>query len=368
MILSDIFTVANLVTIGVNLLAPNVSITKRCYSGFTALATAQSVIKLVACYISRNKFAHYFKLWDNLVEKSADRELQKSLTENSKWIKRLSTFMFLFMVGPMIPWGSLPLFIKVLSYIIPALEDGYHFIAVPAQFPFDPLVSPAYEFVTVFQGVAAAAVNSKLIAYDCMIYGLISCLVVKLKFLKTSFKSIVDPYQGRSKSVLLKKGVRNHQKHQLSRWVQEHCDLMDLCRYLNRLYSPVLLLQLFLDVLILCSNAFVVASATVTKMEIMFSFGYVLGTVIQLYTLCWLGEEITNQSLTLTDEGFWQEWYSNPRYITSSLKIIFEKAKVPLKISAFGTFNLSIETFKSIVGTAYSYFMVLNQIKKKSLE
>lgn len=370
MILTDLLSILNLITIGVNLLSPDVPLAKRCYSGFTALATAMSVAKLLACYMYKNRLRDHFELWDDLVEKNADDELKEALLKNQKQIEKLSIGLFVFMVSPMIPWGSLPLFIKIISFSIPTLEDSYYsFIAVPATFPFDPLKSPAFEFVTIFQGVAAVAVNAKLMAYDCLIYGLISSQIVQFKCLRKRFKNIVRliPREQKDKeNVLMKCNILWAEKKMLlDEWVQDHNNLVKICHSFNKIYSPVLFLQFFFSTLILCLNAFVVAAATITKFEIAFSIGYVLVTIIQLFVLCSLGEEITLQSKSLTQDGFWQEWYDYPTYICTSLMIIFERNKVPVKISAFGVIRLSIETFKSIAGTAYSYFMVLNQLRKK---
>lgn len=370
MIFTDILAILNLITIGVNLISPDVLLAKRCYSGFTALATALSVTKLVTCYIYKDRFRDHFKLWDHLVGNSADDQLKEALLKNKKKMDRLSIGLVVFMVSPMIPWGSLPLFIKILSFCIPALKGSYYsFIAVPAKFPFDPLKSPAFEFVTIFQGVAAVAVNAKLMAFDCLVYGLISSQIVQFKCLRKRFKNIMrlTPMKQKGKdNVFMKCNILwVEKKLLLDEWVQDHNNLIKICGSLNKLYSPVFLLQFFFSTLILCLNAFVVAAATITKLEIAFSIGYVFVTIIQLFVLCWLGEEIAHQSKTLTQDGLWQEWYDYPGSICTSLMIIFESNKVPVKISAFGVVRLSIETFKSIVGTAYSYFMVLNQLKKK---
>lgn len=366
MVITDILTILNFITIGANLVAFGVPLTKRCYSGFTCLASAQAIIKLIVCYVHRNRFGDYFKHLNNLIDVDGDNDLKEAMVKNKKHVGRLSICLFIFMVSPMIPWGTLPLFIKISSNFIPSLEDSYQFIAVPAQFPFNPMVSPAYELVTIFQGVAAVALNAKLIAFDCLLYGLISSQIVYCSYLKNCYEKLIHFIKTDQEKRTLQNISRCNSvyKTEVKNWVTKHCELIKMCRTLNELYSPVLLVQFLFNILILCSNAFVVASATVTKLELLFSFGYVVVTVVQLYILCWIGEKITANSLTLPDKGFWQEWFSCPPEVQRSLKIIFEKSKIPLKISAFGAFHLSIETFKSIVGTAFSYFMVLNQVKK----
>ncbi|KAG8296748.1 hypothetical protein J6590_108650 [Homalodisca vitripennis] len=217
----------------------------------------------------------------------------------------------------------------------------------------------------------AFSVNAKIMAFDCLIYGLISYQIVQCRYLKDSFKNITGLAQrelitGKPTGQYLRehKHMKNIQKIQLNEWVEKHCRLIEISTTLNQLYSPVFFVQFIFSILIICSNAFVVTAGNVTKLELVFSFAYVIGTTVQLYTLCWMGEELSKQSTTLTDDGFWHKWYLCPLEVQSSFQIIFERTKVPMKISIFGTIHLSIETFKTIVGTAYSYFMVLNRIKR----
>lgn len=365
-ILTDVVLVANVITLCVNFLAPGIPLGPRCYSGFTTFATSLSITKLIACHFYTDKFGKYFKLWDELVGREADLDLKEALVKNQKGVKKVAIILFVFMVGPMIPWCALPLIIKILSYLIPALSDSYKFVAIPAQFPFDPLSSPGLEFVSIFQAWAALSVNAKLMAFDCMIYAIISSYIVQLRCLKERFKNIIKDQmqisEGESDSgrILLKE-----KQIELSRWAQDHSNVITLSRYFNQFYSPVLLLQFFFNMMILCLNAFVVAAGTITKVELVFSFGYVMVTCLQLFILCWLGEEVSQQSLALTQDGFWEINYYFPSETGIGLNIIFERTKVPIKISAFKALHLSIEMFKSIVGTAYSYFMFLNQITKK---
>lgn len=364
-IITDVMLVANWITLIVNFLAPGIALGARCYSGFTTFATSLTITKVIACHVYTHKFGKYFQMWDELVGIEADLELKEALAKNQRGVQKVAIILFVFMVGPMIPWCALPLIIKILSYVVPTLSESYKFVAIPAQFPFDPLSSPGLEFVSIFQGWSAVIVNSKLMAFDCMIYAIISSYIVQLQCLKERFKNIVKNIiqigeeESESRRFLLKE-----RKRELSRWVQDHSNVIILCRYFNQFYSPVLLFQFFSNMMILCLNAFVVAAGTITKVDLVFSFAYVMVTCLTLIILCWLGEEVSQQSLTLTQDGFWEINYYFPSDLGISLNIIFERTKVPIKISAFKALHLSIEMFKSIVGTACSYFMFLNQIRK----
>ncbi|XP_075232377.1 putative odorant receptor 19b [Lycorma delicatula] len=78
-----------------------------------------------------------------------------------------------------------------------------------------------------------------------------------------------------------------------------------------------------------------------------------------------MGDLLTYEWNSLTELGFGTNWFACSRNIHNLLKIIFQRCQSQFKLLGLGVYPVSSETFLSIIMSAYSYIMVLNQLKTK---
>lgn len=94
-------------------------------------------------------------------------------------------------------------------------------------------------------------------------------------------------------------------------------------------------------------------------------FTYLVPMVVEIFLPCYFGNELSVASLKLSTAFFHSNWIEQKAKDEKSMLVFMEYSKNEFKISAFGVFNLNLETFKSIGNTAYSLFAVLKRLNLK---
>lgn len=245
MIFTDLFVAINLITIGVKLVSPNVLLAERCLCAFTSISTTHAILKTLYCYIQRKKFSTLLKMWDNSFKNDYyNKDLMKLLETDKKKVKKLICCLSILMIAPMIPWGGLPLFVEGFSYFIPQLRQE-RFISVPSWHPYDHLKSPGFEITGILQALGALWVNAKVVAFDCLLYGLLSRQIVQYRHLKNNLNKIISNiqvcYDGHVKlmcteemkfKIFFKEDrVRRFLKKELCLWIRHHQELIRYATY-----------------------------------------------------------------------------------------------------------------------------------------
>ena len=84
--------------------------------------------------------------------------------------------------------------------------------------------------------------------------------------------------------------------------------------------------------------------------------------LISILGPCYFGTELTIASSKLSTALYKSAWLEGDRTLRNNMKIFMENAKDEIKFSAFGLFNVNLETFITIVNAAYSLFAVLKSV------
>ncbi|RVE42877.1 hypothetical protein evm_012495 [Chilo suppressalis] len=84
---------------------------------------------------------------------------------------------------------------------------------------------------------------------------------------------------------------------------------------------------------------------------------------IQLWIPCYLGTLLRNKAFDVGDACWNCGWHETSlgRLVRMDIIIIILRSQKPLSIKFIGLPNLSLETFSSIMSSAYSYFNMLRQ-------
>jgi odorant receptor len=94
--------------------------------------------------------------------------------------------------------------------------------------------------------------------------------------------------------------------------------------------------------------------------------GYLLSMTLQIYIPCYFGNELSLSSEKLSDSLFHSNWIDESAEFKLAMKIFMENTKKPLQISVFNTFNLNLESFLTVVNSAYSFYNVMKTMKNSS--
>lgn len=92
---------------------------------------------------------------------------------------------------------------------------------------------------------------------------------------------------------------------------------------------------------------------------------YMLPIVLQIFIPCYFGEEMTSASERLSTSLFKSEWINESEDFKMLMKIFLENSKRPIRLSAFGVFNVTLDNFLKIINLAYSLFAVMRSVGSK---
>jgi hypothetical protein len=86
----------------------------------------------------------------------------------------------------------------------------------------------------------------------------------------------------------------------------------------------------------------------------------------EIFLHCLYGQEVTLISDEFSTSLFHSKWILTNMKTQKSVKFLMENFKKELKISSFGIYTLNLSSFMTILNSAYSYLMLLRQLKSKN--
>lgn len=90
---------------------------------------------------------------------------------------------------------------------------------------------------------------------------------------------------------------------------------------------------------------------------------YVISMIVQILVPCYFGNELIVASEKLSVSLFHSNWIDASSEHKHAMRIFMANAGNPMKLSAFGIFELKMENFMLIINSAYSAFAVLKNVK-----
>ncbi|XP_053603697.1 odorant receptor 13a-like [Plodia interpunctella] len=157
--------------------------------------------------------------------------------------------------------------------------------------------------------------------------------------------------------------VQDTLRKRMRRIVQWHLSIFKAITTVSSVYGPPLVYQVMFTSLALCLMGYQIADKLDHgKFDILFSMLFV-GALIQLWIPCYLGTMIRNKGFAVGDACWNCGWHETSlgRMLRTDIIILMHRSQQPVVIKFTGLPHLQLETFSSIVSTAYSYFNMLRQ-------
>ncbi|XP_063824512.1 odorant receptor 13a-like [Ostrinia nubilalis] len=175
-------------------------------------------------------------------------------------------------------------------------------------------------------------------------------------------ESVVElsPYDPRRASI---QHVFNKRIERIVTW---HDSVFKSIATLSTVQGPVIVYQVMFSSLGICLMMYQVADKLDNgTFDILFML-LTVATTLQLWIPCYLGTLLRNKAFDVGDACWNCGWHETSlgRMIRNEILIIIMRAQHPISIKFTGLPNLSLETFSSIMSSAYSYFNMLRQYNK----
>ncbi|RZC33382.1 7tm 6 and/or DUF2225 domain containing protein, partial [Asbolus verrucosus] len=269
---------------------------------------------------------------------------QRSLVQpNLNAWKTLASTFWVFCGGWLIFWPLCPMMDKSYKeYRLPFL----------AWYPYNTQTSPQYEFTYLHQFVSINCISLVNVNIDTLIAGLNMYIGAQFDILCDDIRHLHDG----SKDSLAEA------RQKLKECVKHHREILKFAEYANNFYNWPVFLQIFVGGICIGFSLFQMTVVVPFSAEFYSFLTYSFAIIVQVFMYCWFGNEIEVKSSKLSYAAFESDWTNLSPEVKKILIIFTLNVQKPLKVSAFGLFYLSLETFMKILRTAWSYFTLLRQV------
>ncbi|XP_077266956.1 odorant receptor 47a-like [Temnothorax americanus] len=153
----------------------------------------------------------------------------------------------------------------------------------------------------------------------------------------------------------------------LATLLKRHYQLMYLSHYLERTFTLVILAQLFMSVLVLCVEGFLILlslemndTITAAKHSV-----FIVAMLVQLFLYCFAGQTLEFQSKGLAYAIYKPPWYTFDLSMMKNLPLIILRTANPQQLTAGKFVAINLMTFKEILKSSASYLSVLRVMTKR---
>ncbi|RLZ02262.1 Odorant receptor 43 [Cephus cinctus] len=126
-------------------------------------------------------------------------------------------------------------------------------------------------------------------------------------------------------------------------------------------FSAVVIVQLTVSAVVLCSNIYKLSRCTVNTTEFYNLILYMSCILVQLLIYCWYGNEVMLKSLEIGDAAYNMKWTELSVIERKTLAIIIQSTSRPVIFKFAFTISLSLDAYMNILKASYSTYNFLQQ-------
>ncbi|XP_076377242.1 odorant receptor 10-like [Megalopta genalis] len=209
--------------------------------------------------------------------------------------------------------------------------------------PFEYTSATIYSLVYLHHTLVTVVCVTLTAAYDSLFAGLLVHIYSQFEILRHRLQNV---HRNENDSVKL--------------CALHHDQIYKFANMVNNEFKSVTFMQFVESTAVLCFSLY-----QLTLSELNGSLAdvalYVTCTLLQILYFCWFGNEIKLKSLEVPNMIFESEWTSLSTKTKKILLMMMNRATVPIEFTSIHIVTVNLETFKTLVKTAYSVFNLLQQ-------
>ncbi|XP_026325985.1 odorant receptor 2a-like [Hyposmocoma kahamanoa] len=258
--------------------------------------------------------------------------------------------------------------------IIMPLTENFDILPTNVEYPYlDVYKSPAYEIIYVHHiyykpatCIIDGVMDTMLAAFIASAIGQIEILAFNLR----NFNTVAE--RRRKRAIYENKCDGNDAQDYYVQTVFKDCVIHhnSIIRYVAMIESAFSLasaLQFMLSVMVLCLigiQFLSIEEPTSHPMQMMWMAIYLTCMLIEVFILCWFGDDLIWKSMQLSQAAFEGPWLDVKPKTAIFLIVFLERCKRPLTVTAGKIFTLSLDTYTVLINWAYKAFAVMRNMKK----
>ncbi|CAD7090656.1 unnamed protein product [Hermetia illucens] len=150
-------------------------------------------------------------------------------------------------------------------------------------------------------------------------------------------------------------------KEELLQCIKMHQQLTSMAQQAEEVVNYPVFIQINISTIVLCFTAFLLTVTSPLQEPLKFiSYLYCIGTMlIQILLPCYYGNEIIISSDQVSTAIYSSNWAEMPMHYKRLMFQFLERLKKPMVVSAGGYFPINLNTFMSVIQSAYSLFALI---------
>ncbi|KAJ3663621.1 hypothetical protein Zmor_007865 [Zophobas morio] len=238
-------------------------------------------------------------------------------------------------------------------WFLPLLLGERENLPFIAWFPFDYSKPPYFELVYFYQILCTIYLCLVHVSVDTTIFGLKVCIGCQFDMLSDNLRRFASVADGSQNGTPLEN---------LIKCVIHRKEILKFVESCGQYFNMILFWHLIISGVSIGITMFQLTLLKPLSSEFLSILWYGIAITSEISMYCWFGNEVKVKSNLVSYAAFESDWTSLPNDVKRSLMIFTQKLIEPLRISVFNLFDLSLETFKRIMKTAWSYFTLLTQL------
>ncbi|XP_035742401.1 odorant receptor 22c-like [Vespa mandarinia] len=235
------------------------------------------------------------------------------------------------------------------------LAKYYFLVAVPTM-----TIAGAFYYIQELMPNVRMGNNRSMLVIPCITLGFVGfdCLFTNLAFhitaqfgiLSCTIREILDDSNGFQRNI--------------RKLVFQHYKLIRQAESLEDNFNVIILQQLMGTTLQLCISGYNTLLSTVSKegITLILFYSYAFGVLSTLFTYCYIGECLIQESSNLSNAFYRYEWYNVSPMNLKMVNICMLRMKKPQQLTSGKFFVLSLASFTDILKTTMGYLSVLRTL------
>ncbi|XP_043510548.1 odorant receptor 85c-like isoform X1 [Frieseomelitta varia] len=311
------------------------------------LSNTITFIKLIILWFNyrklRNILLVVFEDWNNCALTDQNKEF---MTDNLVTCSRISKFLVVIYSMTCILYSASTM---LLSDDIGELNSNNKKLLLKMRFPFDVMIFPLYEFIT----IAQFAFEYSVAFMAGMLMALSAALVLHIgSQIDIVCQELID--------------VSNHCEDEVSyllkRVIIKHQRILYVSQNVKYLFLYTSLVQFISNILVMCFLGFILVNSLDTEQGptiVAKCFPYYVAVICEAFVLCYTGEYLTSKSENINRAAYAMFWYNLNQQNSRTVLLILMGTQSPFTLTAGKFVTLCVETFANMLKVSASYISIL---------
>ncbi|XP_077282444.1 odorant receptor 46a-like isoform X2 [Temnothorax americanus] len=225
--------------------------------------------------------------------------------------------------------------------------------------PWDYNIPLVFWIISIHQIVSLLFATMISIGTDTLIFGL---------FLQTCAQ--LEIFEYRLHKLIINKTVRylkhglsssNKNKMKISECIHHHLSIYEYAKAVNAIFNQVFFVQFSGSILVLCTSVYYLSTHIAELSGLVTLLFYTIGMFVQIYILCWSGNEVMLKSTSVGNAIYCMDWPILSIDEQRDLLLIMMRSTIAIKFTSSFLITLSLQSYSNILKMSYTAFNVLQK-------